>query len=231
MLRSMKPVALPSQGGRRSTRRLPPWLMWLGAGVLAGGIGVVVVQQRYLPPRLSAEESAALRAALHNATDQRDSLQRSLESTSQRLDAALADRHALTDSLAAAKQTSQRLREQLALIVDTLPPDPRGGAVQQRAGHFTQQAGQLHYELVLSSRNRDRQEPWQGTVQFTVGGASRGGVAGAAHLPPVTVSLEPFAVLRGTLPLPDGFKAQQVTVNVVDKPANRLAGMRVWKME
>ena len=53
MFRSSRPTFF----GDRSRRRGPPaWLLWLLGGVVAGAAGVIVVQKRYLTPRLSTQE-------------------------------------------------------------------------------------------------------------------------------------------------------------------------------
>jgi hypothetical protein len=229
MLRTMKPVALPSYG-RRERRRLPSWLVWLGCGITAGAIGVIVVQERYLPPRLSAAESAQLRASLQDSNNERQRLQAALDTTSRRLDAALADRQSLSQGLDAQRHTADSLRDQLAWLVDALPPDPRGGAVQVRAAHFSVRGGRLHYQVVLS-RSRATDKPWQGVMQVAVAGQPGHGPETLVRLPPVDVALSPFQALAGALPLPDSFRARQATVNVLDRPGGRLVGMRVLEID
>jgi hypothetical protein len=49
-----RPARLDSLGGRSTRRRVPGWLWLLSAGALAGAGGVIAIQQRHLPPRLSA---------------------------------------------------------------------------------------------------------------------------------------------------------------------------------
>jgi hypothetical protein len=43
----------------------------------------------------------------------------------------------------------------------------------------------------------------------------------------VAVSVGPYETLRGTLPLPDGFRPRQTTIHVLDRPDGKLLGMRV----
>jgi hypothetical protein len=59
-------------------------------------------------------------------------------------------------------------------------------------------------------------------------------VAGESNRPDDTVTLEPIAIsvnsfqsLRGSLPLPSGFKPRQATVQVLDRPDGKRLGMRV----
>jgi hypothetical protein len=44
---------------------------------------------------------------------------------------------------------------------------------------------------------------------------------------PVDVSVGAHALVRGSLPLPDGVRARQVTVQVLDAPGGKTLGMRV----
>ena len=65
-----KPVVL-SYGRPRSRWSLPPWLMLLILGAAAGAAGVVYVQEKHLPPRLSASASTGLRASYEQADAER----------------------------------------------------------------------------------------------------------------------------------------------------------------
>ena len=60
MFGSPKPVVL-SYGARRQRWRPPRWLVLLLSGIVIGAAGLWFVQERYLPPRLSASETARLR--------------------------------------------------------------------------------------------------------------------------------------------------------------------------
>ena len=44
---------------------------------------------------------------------------------------------------------------------------------------------------------------------------------------PLPLSLGAYEIARGTLPLPDGFRASQATITVLDRPDGRQLGMRV----
>jgi hypothetical protein len=220
-----KPVEFNPYGSRRSRRRVPPWLLLLLTGIAVGAAGVLVVQDRYLPPRLSATASAALRADFEQADEERTRLRVELESTARRLETVRAEREALAEELTATRETAEHLRADVEALAAALPPDPRGGVVQVRAARFTTDGGQLLYEVVLS---RDRTgKPQSGVLQVVVAGAPKGKPETTLKLTPVDITIGPVESVRGELALPDGFDARQATVQVLDRPDGRLLGRRV----
>jgi len=215
-----------SLGSHRSRRRLPGWLWLLCAGVLAGVAGVIALQERYLPPRLSAGETAALRQSYGQADGERQRLKADLVLAQQRLQVALADKQTMSDELAGHRAVAERLRDDLAAVVMSLPPAPRGGSVEVRAGQFSLRGGALDFQVVLLREGSVR-KPLAGVMQFTVAGESAGGGPTTLALKPIVLSLGSHEVVRGSLPLPDGFKPRQTTVQVLDRPTGKPLGMRV----
>lgn len=226
MFGSSKPVVLESYGSRRRRKPVPRWLVWSLIGIALGAIGVVFVQERYLPPRLSAAESARLRSAFQEADSERARLQGELTRQTQRLDAVLAEKKTLTDDLAASRQSAERLRADVAAMVASFPPDPRGGAVEVRAARFTKDGTSLAYDVVLS-RDRAGTRPLTGVIQLMVGGEAANGNATTVALKPVEIAVTNYQSLRGSLPLPEGFNPRQTTIHVRDRVDGKLLGMRV----
>ena len=215
-----------SYGSRRSRWRLPRWLVLLLVGIAIGVAGIVVIQERYLPPRLSADASVKLSSALEQAQADRARLTAELGDTAKRLEAALADKKASADALAASRATIDQARDDLSAVVSALPPDPRGGGVEVRAAQFALKGGQLVYDVVLT-RERSAGKPLAGVMQLVVAGASARGTDTAVTLKPVALSLGSQQVVRGSLPLPDGFRPRQTTVQVLDRVGGKALGMRV----
>ena len=215
-----------SYGSRRSRWRLPRWLVLLLVGIAIGVAGIVVIQERYLPPRLSADASVKLNSALEQAQADRARLTAELGDTAKRLEAALADKKVLADALAASRATIDQARDDLSAVVSALPPDPRGGGVEVRAAQFALKGGQLAYDVVLT-RERSAGKPLAGVMQLVVAGASARGTDTAVTLKPVALSLGSQQVVRGSLPLPDGFRPRQTTVQVLDRVGGKALGMRV----
>ncbi len=226
MLGRSRPVIFDPYGRRRRTGP-PRWLVLLLAGIALGAGAVVLVQERYLPPRLSADASVQLRGAFEHADAERTRLQRELDQTGQRLATALAERRRATDELAASRAGVAQLRDDLVAAVDALPPDPRGGAVQVRAARFTAtRDGALAYEIVLT-RERAAGKPLAGVMQLVVAGDPARGPGSAIALAPIPVSIGSREVVRGSAPLPAGFRPRQSTVQVLDRSGGKALGMRV----
>ncbi|HWH82108.1 MAG TPA: hypothetical protein VNU71_07710 [Burkholderiaceae bacterium] len=220
-----KPVLFQPYGRRRGAR-VPRWLVLLLVGALAGAAGVLFVQWHYLPPRLSAEEAAALRSDFERADVQRRQLGGELADATKKLDAALAERARLGAELATNRATTARLGDDLAAVVDALPSDPRSGRVEVRAARFVVRGGELGYQLVLS-RERAAPRALTGVLQFVVEGASARGTAAGFTTEPIAVSVDSHAVVRGRVALPEGFKPRQSTIRVLDQAGGKLLGSRV----
>ncbi|MCR5882489.1 hypothetical protein LRS03_06265 [Rhizobacter sp. J219] len=221
-----KPVVLESYGHRRKRGRPPRWLVLLLSGVAVGVAGVLVVQERYLPPRLSAHESAQLRSAYDSTEAERKRLQQALRNAEQKLASTTSQNKTLQDELATSRTRIERLSDDLATTVAALPPDPRGGTVEVRAGRFTVRGGALVYDVVLA-RERAGSKPTTGVMQLQVLGSSAKSPQATVALTPVPVSITSHEVVRGSQPLPEGFKPREATVQVLDRPAGRALGMRV----
>ena len=205
---------------------MPRWLLLMLLGLVAGAAAVVAVQERYLPPRLSAGASAELRSTFAQADAERLRLRAELGAANKRLETTLSEKKAVADELAASRLSAARLREDLASVVAALPPDPRDGAVAVRAGRFTAKGGWLHYDLVLT-RERAAGKPMPGTLQLLVAGESERGTQATVTAQAIPLTVGSHEVVRGSLPMPDGFKPRQTTVQVLDRPAGRQLGMRV----
>ena len=226
MFGSSKPVPFNPYGRRRSRWRLPRWAVLLLGGVLIGAGGVVYLQERHLPPRLTASESTELRSAFTQADAERSQLKTRVDDADRRLAAAVSEKKSLADELATSHATAERLRDDVTAAVAALPPDPRGGSVEVRAGRFTAKDGLLAYEVVLT-RGRATGKPMPGVLQLVVAGQSARGVDTSVALKPVSLSIGSVDVVRGSLPLPEGFKPRQATIQVLDRAAGKALGMRV----
>ncbi len=220
-----KPVVLDRYGHRRSRLRIPRWLLLLLLGIATGAGGLVYLQENHLPKRLSATASVELQQAYAQADAERTQLRADLAATSKRLEAALTEAKSSASELVASRQTVEQLRSSLDFVAAALPPDPRGGTVEVRAAQFNAQGGKLNYEVLLFRERAGK--PLPGVVQFVVAGDAANGSASSFTTKPVTVSVGRIEAVGGSVPLPEGFRPKQATVNVLDRPEGRLLGMRV----
>ena len=115
--------------------------------------------------------------------------------------------------------------QDIASLVASLPPDPRNTPVAVRAARFEVQGDTLAYNVVLS-REHAGENPFGGVMQLVVAGAS-GRADDTVTLTPVPISVGLYDTVRGSLPLPQGFKPRQTTIHVLDKVGGKLMGMRV----
>jgi hypothetical protein len=214
---------------RRRRRRVPRWLMLLAAGIAVGAAAIVVVQERWLPPRLSAEASTRLRASYEQADGERVRLGGELDDARRHLRDASAERDALARQLATARAANAELQADVQALVDALPPDPRAGTVAVRAARFEQDGPALAYAVVLS-RDHAGTKPLGGVMQLLVDGAPARGPERRVALEPVPISLGRYDSVRGKAPLPEGFRPRQTTVQVLDRVGGRLLGMRIMSL-
>ncbi len=136
MFGSSKPIPFEPYGRRRSRRGVPRWLLLLLLGIGLGAGAVLYVQERHLPPRLGAEASAQLRESFERADAERQRLQAELTATSDRLRGTLDENRRLASAVGAEGESVQRLRQDIASLVASLPPDPRNAPVAVRAARF-----------------------------------------------------------------------------------------------
>ena len=223
--RTPRPVVI-DYGRQRSRWRLPRWLVLLTLGIALGVGGLLWVQERYLPPRLSQAESVQLRSAFEQADSERQRLQAQLNDTAQRLQTALADKQRQDAELATPRAVAQQLRDELGAVIASLPPDPRGGTVAVRSGRFAAQGGALAYDLVLT-RERDAARPMATTLQLSLMGVNARGAEISIDLKPVNLSIAGHEVVRGKQALPEGFRPRQATVQVLERASGKPLGMRV----
>ena len=219
-----RPVVFDPYPSRRSRGRPPAWLVTAVLGIALGAGGVLYVQERYLPQRLSPEQSAKLQAMLAKTETERSRLAEELAQATTRLEAGAKASKSAADELAAARKTAAQQRADIAALLEALPPDPRGGTIAVRAARFEKDGGDLVYQVVLS-REKSAQ-PFKGVMQFIVSG-SRAGSSANVTLDAGAVTFSDYDSLAGRLALPAGFDPSRATVNVLDAPGGKLMGMRV----
>ncbi len=230
MFGSAKPVVFDPYRGRRRGGRVPRWLWLLLFGAAVGAGGVVYVEQRVLPPRLTVEDSERLQNDFQRADVDRQRLQREVTALKRQVEVSTAEARKRDEELAATRQALERQRADTAVLVAALPPDPRGGDVEVRAARFSATGSTLAWDLVLTRRGAPT-KPLEGLLQLTVAGLAAGGRETTFSPKPLALSVGAHEVLRGSVKLPDDFRPRQTTVQVLDRGAARALGMRVLKVD
>jgi len=225
MLGQFKPVTYEPYGRRRSG--VPRWLVLLLFGISLGAAGVVVIQELYLPARLTGDASSRLRTAFERAEAERKRLEAELGDATKRLETALAENKSAEGEVAAARAIAQRLRDDLTSVIAALPPDPRAGSIEIRAARFSVNKGALAYDVVLT-RERPGTKTIPALMQLLVTGQNARGAEATVSLTPVQLVLGSHEVPRGSLQLPDGFKPRQTTIQMLDRVNGKQLGMRVF---
>ena len=230
-----RPVVFNPYGRRRSRGRLPRWLVLLLLGAALGAAGVLGVQERYLPPRLSAAQSGELRTQLEQAQRERAAALAERGQAATRMNTALAERERLQAELAAARSAAQGARQATSSLIAALPPDPRGGAIEVRAARFELRAGELAYDLVLT-RGRPAAAaaptaPIGAVLQIVVAGSTARGTETSTPASSSEVTVGEVQSLRGSIELPAGFKPRAATITLLDRPGGKRLGMRVMRVD
>ncbi len=220
-----KPVSYQRQ---RKPLRIPKWFLLLLLGVAAGSSGLWYIQENYLPPRLSPEESDKLRAELEVANKERQQLKTDLKQTTDKLGLAETESKKAQADAATARQTSDKLQKDLAQFVQALPPDPRGGPIGIRAASFSPNGGQLGYNVIFT-RQRKGDDSFKGVMQLVVTG-ERAGRTESVPLPPIQMAVESYQQISGSIALPDGMLPREVSIRVLRSAGGEMQSMRVFKI-
>lgn len=209
-----KPFKPYPLGASRPRRRLPGWLVALVVGTVGGAAGLLYVQQEHMAPRLSASESAQIASQAAQMSAALAQTQAQLEQANKELAARQAENEELAQSLAQARAALKPLQEDLALLQEVLPADPRGGPLQIRAGRFYNEGQGLSYHVVLTQEEAAR--AFKGSLQFVVQGRYPNGRTASVPLDPLPLEVAGFQNVHGSVPLPDGLQASQITTRVLN---------------
>lgn len=220
-----KPVSYQRQ---RKPLRIPKWFLLLLLGVAAGSSGLWYIQENYLPPRLSPEESDKLRAELEVSNRERQQLKTDLKQTTDKLGAAEAESKKAQTDAASSRETSEKLQKDLSQFVLALPPDPRGGPIGIRAASFTPMGDKLGYNVIFT-RQRKGDDVFKGVMQLVVTG-NRAGRTETVPLAPIPMAVEAYQQISGTITLPEGMSPREVSVRVLRGAGGEMQSMRVFRI-
>lgn len=227
MLGSKRPVFKPTAYGHtRRKRRIPRWLVLMITGMVLGAGGLLFIQKSYGPPMLTVEQSQQLHDELNSAKSENQRLQ-------SRISVAEREREESLTEVAAIRSRQERhdsivtaLEKDIELFANAMPADPRGTSPGIRAAELINQDGQLNYNILLMQDNNDAPE-FKGTMTFNVKGRYPNRRTGHVDLDPIEIQLGRYVHAQGTVALPDGMTATQVTIQVYPEGSERAAAMRI----
>jgi len=226
---SKRNVFQPTPYGSSRRRGIPRWLVLLLTGIVLGGGGVLFLQKSYGPTRLTVEQSQQLQHDLNTANLDKQRLQAQLDSLTQNLNTAKSAEQASQGKLSQSQSDLERLKAELQLFIQAMPPDPRGTNPGIRAADFRQKDGELDYKILLM-QDKESSPTFDGEMELRVAGYYPNGNTATIATDPVDVSVGYYNHLNGTATLPKAFTPRQVTVRILEKGSKRLVATRTLRV-
>lgn len=231
MLGSKRPIFKPTAYGHtRRKRRIPRWLVLMITGMVLGAGGLLFIQKSYGPPMLTVEQSQQLHDELNTAKAESQSLQSRINLAERERDSSLTHVADADKKLAQHNAIVSALEQDITLFAAAMPPDPRGTSPGVRAADFTNQGTELHYNILLM-QDEDQSSTFKGTMTFNIQGRYPNGRTGYIDSEPISIELGRYLHTTGTLELPSGMVARQVTIQVYPEGnTQRAAAMRIMNV-
>lgn len=227
MLGPKRPAFKPTAyGSSRRKRRIPRWLVLMLTGIALGAGGLLFLQTSYGPTRLTAEQSEQLHFDLNSANSDKQRLQADLTQTARQFEDTQNSNTALSTEVNQLKAELSKLKADLALFADAMPPDPRGTSPGIRAGTFLSDNGELTYSILLM-QDKGKTDTFKGKMEFVAAGRFSNGRSGNIDLPPVEqFSLGRYEYVEGQIELPAGFTPRQITIRIKPIDSERVVATR-----
>lgn len=225
----------PYETSRRS-RGLPRWLVLLLLGVLLGASGVLFVQTSYGPKQLSALDSQKLINEMNSLTLEKQRLQTQVDEFTQKLELERNEntqtRQKLEEELSKLQTLLEPLKEQLNLFAQTLPFDPKYGAIGISTAQFIQAktGGQLSYLIWVMQEKADR-PVFKGKLILAFEGTYTDGRNATISLSPISLNVAHYQHLSGQADLPAGFVARRVSAKIMDAEEKKQMTWRVMQVQ
>lgn len=216
-------------GNTRRSRRIPRWLVLMLTGIVLGSGGLLFLQKSYGPTRLTVEQSEQLHYDLNSTNMDKQRLQAQLNQQGHDLKEAKATVASQVDGLKKAQDQVVKLTADLQLFADAMPPDPRGTSPGIRSAAFSNQEGQLSYQILVMQDDK-KTDTFKGEVELVVAGRYPNGKTANIDLPAFGLELQQYTHIHGLLPLPEGFTARQVTIKITQEGSKKLSATRTLRV-
>lgn len=222
-------VFTPTAYGPRRKRRIPRWLILLISGVAIGSGGLLFLQKSYGPTRLTAEQSEQLQFELNSSNLENQRLIAEIGQQKRELELNANQLEETEQELKSVQKRLGTIDQEIQILIDAIPADPRGTSPGIRAATFTNANGNLHYKvLVMQEPNPDtgKIEPFKGTAEVVVTGRYSNGAVAHHDLPVFDVNIGHYSQLEGDLPLPNHFTAREATIRLKREGEKQVAATR-----
>lgn len=228
MLGSKRPIFKPTAYGHtRRKRRVPRWLVLMITGMVLGAGGLLFIQKSYGPPMLTVEQSQQLHDELNTAKAENQRLQSRINLAERERDTSLSQVAEANEKLTQHNAIVSALEQDLTLFAAAMPPDPRGTSPGVRAADFTNQDSELLYNILLM-QDEGKTATFKGTMTFNIQGRYPNGRTGYIDSEPVPIEFGRYLHANGSVELPSGMVARQVTIQVYPEGnTQRAVAMRI----
>jgi hypothetical protein len=224
----------PYDTSRRS-RGVPRWLILVLVSVLIGAGGVLFIQTSYGPKQLSIADSQKIISDINSATLENQRLQSQVDALTQKLERERSEiaqtRKSLEEALSKAQAQVEPLKEQLNAFAQTLPFDPKFGAVGVSTAQFLQgkTGGKLSYQLWVMQEKADR-PTFTGKLLLAFEGRHADGRNETISISPINLNVGHYQYIAGQADLPEGFIARRVNVKIMDTDLKKQLTWRVMQV-
>lgn len=216
-------------GNTRRARRIPRWLVLMLSGIILGAGGLLFLQKSYGPVRLTVEQSEQLHYDLNSSNMDKQRLQSQLNQQTHDIKESRTTVESQAAELKKAKEQVTKLTADLQLFADAMPADPRGTSPGIRSASFSNDAGQLAYQILVM-QDEGKTNTFKGEVELVVAGRYANRKSGSIDLPPFNIELQQYTHVHGTAPLPEGFVPRQVTIKITPEGSKKLSATRTLRV-
>lgn len=220
----------------RRRKGLPRWVVLMLLGILIGASGVLFVQTSYGPKQLSVMDSQKLIGEMNSATLEKQRLQTQVDELTQKFELERSEnaqiKKSLEEEVGKLQALVEPLKEQLNLFAQTLPFDPKYGAVGISTAQFIQgkSGGKISYLVWVMQEKADR-PTFTGKLLLAFEGRHADGRNETISISPIALNVAHYQHITGQADLPEGFVARRVSAKILDADGKKQLTWRVMQVQ
>lgn len=229
---SKRPAFKPTPYGyTRRSKGIPRWLVLMLAGIALGAGGVLFLQRSYGPPRLTTEQSEQLRMDLNSATLDKQRYQTESKQLKENLDKSTQTVQEQSKKITQLQQDYTHLESGVAGLLQAIPPDPRGTSPGIRAADIVHTGKQLNYSILLIQDPKEGgTQAFDGQAKLIATGHYSNGQTVHIDVATLPLHMMRYTELQGKAPLPEGFRARQLTIQVTPASSDKIIATRTLRV-